>query len=217
MEVGIAGRQVEDAGVVVDEVIETLGAQGEYGNDLIGEQRLPRAGQYAGLHQIHRAVHQHFRMHAQILFPHQGVRHGIGNGADTQLDGGAILHQVGYVAADGPVGVGELRVGQDGEATVAFHNGVDLADVDGGVTEGAGDPGADLKDDPLGPLHYSLLQQIAACNGEVPVFIHGRRGEHKQVRIAMGIGGNLAVVAQVGGQVRHGPHLFRDALDGAVE
>ena len=88
-------------------------------------------------------------MDAQVLLAAQVFQNGVGNGADTQLQGGTVLHQLRDVFADG---VGDLVNGaaaQLRQRRGGLHEIIELGDMEEGIPHGAGHLVVDLSDGQL--------------------------------------------------------------------
>ena len=52
-------------------------------------------------HQFHYAIGEHLAMDAEVFFVGEGLQDGVGDGADAQLQGGAVGHKRGTMLSDG--------------------------------------------------------------------------------------------------------------------
>ena len=100
-------------------------------------QRLARAGDDAGFHQLDDAVGNHLAVDAQIAVIAQETQGGFGNAADAGLDGAAVGNQLRHAPADGAVhgGHGVRRVLH--QRVRGLDQGVGAADVQEGIAAGA--------------------------------------------------------------------------------
>ena len=55
----------------------------------------------AAAHQFHDAVGEHLAMDAEVFFVGEGLQDGVGDCTDAQLEGGAVGHKGGTMAAYG--------------------------------------------------------------------------------------------------------------------
>ena len=95
------------------------------------------AGDHAGFDERDDAVGDQFAVDAEILAIHEHGEHGVGNAADASLEHGAVFDQVGDVARDGGLRLGDLGALHFGQRTRGFDQHIQVADVNKAVTEGA--------------------------------------------------------------------------------
>ena len=161
--------------VAVDEVIQLAAAHNERRHGLALVEGLAAAVDDALLHQLHHAVAEHLAVDAQVVLVAQRLQHGVGDGTDAQLKGGAVGDQRGAVA---PYGHLDLRRGvavQLGQVVGAGYDVVDLRHVDHRVAIGEGHHLVGLDDDALG--HADGRQGIVAADAQRAVaVVVGRRG-----------------------------------------
>ena len=179
--VDVAAGHETHAGVLVQEVVQAAVAQGKGGHDLALVDVLLAAGDDAGFHQVHDAVGDHLGVDAQVMLVHEALAHGIGDTADAQLDGVAVVDQAGDVSADGALHGSGLGRGDLGHGGVALHDEVHLADVNFVLAVDVGHIGRDLHDDHIGLLQQLTLLDKAGGHTEVAVLVHGSDGHHEHV------------------------------------
>ena len=155
-------------------------------------------GDLAGLIHIQVAVAEHLGVDAQVAQVALGdhLTHGVGQRADTQLEGRAVGHVLHHVFGDlhlRLVGGGRVDAGQ--RAVRAFHDHVHVADVDA-LVQAAVDPGqvlVDLQDDDVRLVQGGAGGGRCAGKVEIAVLVHRGHGHHGHVD-----GEELAVIpAQV--------------------
>ena len=56
----------------------------------------PGAGDDAPLHEVHHALGQHLGVDAEPVVAGERRQRGVGDGADAELQGGAVRHHFGY-------------------------------------------------------------------------------------------------------------------------
>ena len=139
--------------VVIDKVIQPFGAHQEVGHTDAVMQRLAAVVDHAALHQIHHAVREHFRMDSQILLVPQERQHRVGNSADTQLQGVAIVDQRCAVVADSLLHRADFWRRQFQNGGGVFHEKVDVLHPHAAAAAGAGHLVVDLRDDQLCVFH----------------------------------------------------------------
>ena len=93
------------------------------------------------------AVGQHLGVQAQVVLVCQGFQDGVGDGADADLEGGAVLDEGADPAADGARHVVRRRVGDLRQRRVVLHHGIDGIGGDEAVAQGPRHAGIDLGDD----------------------------------------------------------------------
>ena len=212
--VGVIHRCGHHIGVLLDVVIQLLGA-GSKGIDLTASVHvLVAAGDLASLGNIHESVHIHLGVHAQILqvgLRDQGAN-GIGHTADAQLQAGAVgdlLHDhLGNLA----VHIGGRSAGAHGGhgGVLAFHDHVNIADVDLGAGQTV-DPRhilVDFHDDLLGMLQHIANVGSRNSEAEVAVGVHGSHLDHSHIR------GGVAVPIETGQlRIAHGAEIAHALAD----
>ena len=184
--VAVADGVRDHAGVLPDPVVQVGRADGKTEDALVAVELLLVVGDLARLVHIEIAVAQHLRMDAQVAQVAFGdhLTHGVGQGADTQLERGAVHHVLHHVLGDlhlRLVGSGRLDAGQ--RAVGSLHDHVHVADVDA-LIQTAVDPRKVLVD--LQNDYVRLIQRGAGgCRGtgevEIAVLVHGRDRHHRHV------------------------------------
>ena len=83
-------RQQLDRAVVVQPVVEPLGAEAERRLDLVAAQLLADAGRDAGLDEVHDPVGQQLGVDAEVAVAAEPLEHGVGDPADADLQRRAV-------------------------------------------------------------------------------------------------------------------------------
>ena len=156
--VDVLGGVEREQGVVVDVVVELLGAHAEAGDDLAPVGGLLGAGDDAGLDQVDDGVGEHLGVDAEVLLLLEELDHRVGDAADAHLEGGAVLHERGDVLADGrssrsgpsPVGLVGEGVCRLDERLVHRDEDVEVVDVHEAVAQGPRHLRVDLGDHEAG-------------------------------------------------------------------
>ena len=172
--VHIVHREDGDAGVIVDIVIDPLGAEGKGGDALAPVDLLFAVVDRAALDQLHHGVGEHLGVDAQVVLVFQGRAHRVGDGADAQLDAGAVLDALGDQAADLLADGVDPGGGQGGQLVADLDEPVHLADVDLRAADGPGLPIVDLQEDALRLLDHGRAVGTDRAQGEPAVLVHGR-------------------------------------------
>ena len=211
--VHIVHRQDGDAGVVVDIIIDPLGAEGEGGDALAPVDLLFAVVDRAALDQLHHGVGEHLGVDAQVVLILQGRAHRVGDGADAQLDAGAVLDPLGDQAADGQADLVLLGGRQHRQLTAQLHQAVHLADMDLRAADRPGLPVVDLQEHVPGLFDHGRAVGADGGQGEPAVLVHGRDGDQEGVVLvhAADMTGDVPVV--VGDGVRE---AAVDGLAGAA-
>lgn len=189
------GQQL-DVRIAVDELIKRLVAPDEAADGLAGVKVLAPVGDHAALHEPSGGGAEDLGIDAQIVLVVQGVRHGVGQVAQADLDGVAVPHQGSGVGCRLPLRLrgGELR--WMGHGAVGFDQAVHLADVDFPARQQQRHMGVDLKDTDPGGGKGVVLDLHHRRKVEIPLFVHGRHRRGKHVRL--GVGNAAAQLMQVG-------------------
>ena len=194
--------------VVVQVIIHLLGA-GTKGIDLTAlVQILVAAGDLACLCNIHKGIHIHLGVHAQILQValRDQVADGVGHTADAQLQAGTVGDlrddEVCHLQIDlgGGTGSGHLADGR----VAALHNTGNLGDVHPvlGAAQAFGHVPIDLNDDLFGLIADGTQVGSTGAKVKIAVLVHGGHLEHRHIH-------GVRAVAIVAGQFR--------VADGGVE
>ncbi|OPZ59249.1 MAG: hypothetical protein BWY87_01098 [Deltaproteobacteria bacterium ADurb.Bin510] len=176
--VGVAAGMEFEERVVVDIVVEPAAAHAETGDHLAGVDLLLAVGDDAGLDQVDDAVRDDLGMDAQVAFVEQVWKDRAGNAADTGLDRGLVLDQVGDVLADALDHVARGLGFEFDQAGVVLDKGVDLADVQKAVAQGARHVGIDLGHHVLGRERSGLGDIDRNPQADVAVLVG--RADHDQ-------------------------------------
>ena len=141
-------------------------------------------------------------MNAQVFFDLQLVGHSVGDVADAQLDGRAILHQRGHIPADRCI---YLRIGCGIDAEnvpVGFHQRGDLGDVH----HCPGVVGVHLHQQDCSGAYDIHFVNGADGQRHIASGVHGGHGS-QQHRTAPLVTDTVQRLAQnTGGVLRHGTH-----------
>ena len=202
--VGIGAGLEEHHGVVVQKVIQPTAAHGKRADAHAVVEALLGVVHGAALNEIHHGLRKHLRVDAQMLLGLQLVGHGIGNVADAQLDGGAVLHQRCHILADDGV---LLRVGRGIHAqngTVGLHQRRDLGNVHHGVAEGAGIVGVHLHQQHGAGAHHIHLINGADGQGHIPPRVHGGHGGQQHGAAVLVADAIQRFAQNAGGVLGHG-------------
>ena len=187
--------------VVVEVIVHLLGA-GTEGVDLTAlVQILVAAGDLARLGDIHKGIHVHFGVHAEVLQVtlSDQVADGVGHTADAQLQASAVgdlrddevCH--GEIDLGGCTGSGHLAQ----RRVIALHHTGHLRDVHPvlGAAEAARHIGVDFHDDLLGLFADGTQMGSTGPEVEVAVLVH--RG-HLKDRHIHGVRAVAVVAGQLG-------------------
>jgi len=160
--------------IAVHELVQLAGTQGEGGHGLAGHEALLAVGDGTSFDQGEDAVADHFGVDAQVVLVLQLHHHGIGNATVADLQGGAVVDEVGHVLADGFLHRADGGQTHFQHRVAAFDEGGDLGDMHVAVAEGEGHVGVHFQDDGPGLLDGGHGVVRAQGEGEVAVLIHGR-------------------------------------------
>ena len=183
-----AQRLDDDAGVLVDPVVELLRAEDHARHALVPLEGLAPVRELAGLEQAVVGVAAELGVHAQIL--HVGLgQHGaddVRHRADAELQRRPAFDVRDQVVGDGRVlrGGGQDRELRQGRM-LALNDTVDLGDVDALVKAAVDARQAlvDLEDDDVGLFQNAAGHARAAGEVEVAVLVHGGDGRHPHVEV----------------------------------
>ena len=179
--VGIADIHHGHHRVVIDEVIDLLRTHQERGDHLALVDLLVHTVDDAFLDERQHAVGEHLGVDTEVLVVTQLGEHGVRDGTDTHLQAGAVFHEVGAVDTDLGLDLGRLgEVGRH-QRRIVFHEEVDHAGRDDGVTPGAWDVFVDHGDHRLCTFDSSQGRIDRSTQGDIPVFVDGRHLDHRHV------------------------------------
>lgn len=150
--IDIIGGMEFDEGVIIDEIVQFLGAKKEASHNFAGVECFLTAGNDTRFDEVDNAIGEEFGMNADMFVIGEGLEDGIGDRADTHLEGGAIGDDFGDELADFEMGGGSAAEGGFGEGGVGFDDVVDLANVDEAIAESARHVGVDFGDDEISGL-----------------------------------------------------------------
>ena len=114
----------------MQEIEEIAGAQSEAGHGFSAVQSFALAIDDAGFDERHHAIGAHLGVNAEIAFINEAGQHGIGNAANTHLQGGAIGNERRHVPANAALRFGWRMGRQFQQGAAGFHHGGDFADMD---------------------------------------------------------------------------------------
>ena len=172
--VDVVDRVKLHVGVLVDEVVELACAHDEGDHGLAAVEGLAAAVDDAAAHEVHHAAGEHLAVDAEVVLVGQRAQDGVGDGADAELEGGAVGHERGAVAPDG-----ELHLARGGQlqllqAVGAGDDVVDLRHMDQRVAVGEGHQLVGLDDDGLGGADGGLGVVAADAERAIALGVGGR-------------------------------------------
>lgn len=127
------------------------------------------------------AVREHLAVDAEIGVTGKRGQHGVGDGADTELQRRTVLDEAGYVEPDGALDLAELGALGDGYRVVDVDGDVDVAEVQQAVTKAARHAGVDLCDDGLGGLDRGARGVHRGSKRAVAVLVRRRDVDERDV------------------------------------
>ena len=178
------------------------------------------SGNHACVDEVHHAGGEHLGVNTQILLICQEGAHGVGNAADTQLNGVTVVDQRSNCFADFLLGFGGFHVGDDILGTVHLHQHVHVPDVDGGGSVHMLEVRVYLQNDPLvllhGGQHTKAIGSMVHGNMEISVFIHGSDCGNGNIGGMPGYGYGI-VALEIGGNILHQSHGQRVLIEGGAK
>ena len=188
--VGVVHRNAHQLRVVVHVVVHLLGARAEGVHLAEAVNALPGAGDFPRPGNVHKGVHVHFCVYAQILQIRLGNEgaYRVGHAANAKLQAGPVGDLLHNQLCHGLVHRGGRRAAHFGNGRVfALHNHVHLGNVDPvfRAAQAAGHVLVDLHNDGLGPVAHRPHVGSAGAEIEVAVLVHRRNLEHGHVDTAV--------------------------------
>ena len=183
--VHVLQRRHDDAGILVDPLIELFRAEGDPGHAL-ALVVVRGVGELAGLIELVVRVAAQLRVHPEVLQVRvrEQLADGVRHAADAELQDRARRDERDDVVRNLFVlrcCVGDRKVRQ--MIVLPLHDVIDLRDVDR-LVEAAVDLGqvlVDFQDDDVRGLEDALRDACRAGEVEVPVLVHGRHAGHRHV------------------------------------
>jgi hypothetical protein len=127
-----------DKGVVVDEIVQLLGADQERTDDASLVHRLAIVCDATLLDEVDHASGEHLGVDAEVFVIGESCQDSVGNVSDAHLQGGAVFDQVfGDEVADFRFYFRGRAASVLGKRRIYFDGDVDMADVDDAVAEGS--------------------------------------------------------------------------------
>ena len=169
-------------GIAVNVVVEFPRAHAETRHDLPAIQRLPLAGDHAGLDEVNDRIGEHLRVNPQILLVLQELQHRLGDPADAQFQGTPVLHQRRDELADLPrhvVRLGRLELDQ---RRVGRDQDVQIVHTEETVAEGARHLRVDLSDDEAGVLGRALDDVYRDAQAAHPALVGRRHLDQRRIQ-----------------------------------
>ena len=161
------------------ELVELARTQCEGGEHFPRAKVLAPVGNDTGFNERHDAVAEHFGVDAEIVFLRELHHHRIGDTAKTDLQRGAVGHQLAHMLADGGLYRLDLRQADFENRFVAFDEGRHLREVYVAVAVRIGHIGVHFQHH--GPCLGDGGHRVVGAEAErkVTVLIHFRsHGEH---------------------------------------
>ena len=172
-------REELHRGVLVQEVVEDLGAERERRHHLAWCRALPCSGHHAALDEVDERVREQLGVDTEVLVVDQAGQQRVGDGADAHLDGGTVADARGDVGGDALVdGRRGRRLDLD-QRPVDCHPAGHLTAVDLVATERPRHALVHLEEERHLPDERSDVV-AAGAEGEVPVAVHRCGGGEDQ-------------------------------------
>src|SRR5208283_329018 len=158
----------------IDEFVEFPGAKAKTGYDLARVESLSRVGDDALFHQVQVGVGEHVRVNSKVLFAFQRIKRSGGNAAHPGADGRAVFDEPCHVPANIfsnliPDGKREFE-----QRLFMFDEGVDMAYVNEGISQGSRHLWIHLSNYMPGALRRRLYYVHRYPVGAEPVVVGGR-------------------------------------------
>lgn len=170
-----------DAGVLLQQIIEFLGAVSKGADDFSGHKVFLSAGDDPLLHQLHHGIGNHLGMNAQVVLVLERQRGCIGNAADAQLNAVTVIYQRSHVITDGHFQLIGGADGQIGQWSFGLHDHVHIPNMNLGVAIDPGQIGVHLENHPIRSLQKRLFVDQTQGNHKIAVAIHGSGGGDKDI------------------------------------
>ncbi|MCY1528388.1 hypothetical protein D9M68_634900 [compost metagenome] len=161
--------------VAVHETVQLVRSQREGRDRLARQVVLAAVGDRAAFHQREDAVADHLGVDAQVALARELHHHRVGNAAVADLQGGAVVDQVGHVPADGLLHGADFRQADFHHRLAALDQRRHLRDVHVAVAVRIGHVGVHLEHDRARLRHGGHRVVGAQAQREVAVRVH-RRG-----------------------------------------
>ena len=174
------------AGILPHPVVQILGADGKAEHALIAVDVLALVGDLSGPVHIQIAVAQHLRVDAKIpqIGLGQHLAHGVGQRADAQLQGGAVVHVLHHELGNAGLRLRGRRGLYTGQRVMgALHDHIHVVDVDA-LVQAAVDPRqilVDLQDHDIRLIQHRTGGGVGQGEVEVAVLVHGGHAHHGHV------------------------------------
>ena len=139
-----------DHRVVVHEIIQALRSHQKAGDNLARMQGLPLTVDNPALDQANHFVREHLAVDAEVVFVAEEFQHGIGDAADSHLQGRTVFDQTRAVLGDPVLPFRDFTHAVLGQRVGDGHHVRQLGDMDEAVAEGAGHAVVDFRDDDPG-------------------------------------------------------------------
>lgn len=110
----------------IHKVVQALATDGEAGDEQAGVYGFVFTGNNAFLHQVDDAIGKHFRVDTEVFVVSEALQYGVGDTADTHLEGGAVIYQGGNMPAYGEFYMAGWFDGLCIDGVVYFYGGIDL-------------------------------------------------------------------------------------------
>ena len=173
--VGVVDRIKLDIFVAIDKIIQFAGAHNEGSHDLTFVHGLTAAVDDTFLHEFGHTVGEHLGMDAKVILVAQFGEDGIGDGTDTELEGGTVGHQRGAMAANGLFHLGGGVAMQFRKSIGTRDDVIDLRDMNHVVATDKGHHLVGLDDDGAGATDGGEGIVAADTEGAITLLV-GRRG-----------------------------------------
>ena len=189
------------AGIVVDEVVHFLGAHQECGNDLAFVEFFVHVVDDTFFEQREHAIGEHFGMDTQVFVVSELGKHGIGDCADTHLQGGSVFDKRGAIASDGYILFREGGLMGLNKRGVVLAEDVYVGQFDDGVAPCPRHARVDDTDDNFRILHGGKGGIHGGSHGHITVFVRRADLNHGHVHFVDSAADEFLCLAQVDGNI----------------
>lgn len=196
--VDILNREYLDRRIIVDIIVDPLGAVGKGGDALAAVDLLLGVIDCSTLYKLNHGVGEHLGVYTEVMLGFECHARCIGDRTDAELDAGTVGYLLRYEVAYRDADIVQNSGRQNRKLMIVLNYSIDLRYVDLSSAKASGLAGVYLDEYSLGLGQHRLDIGAVKSEGEIAVTVHGRDFNAHSVVIVLcdDMTGNVPVIAR---------------------
>ena len=194
----IVNRQDLDRRVIIDIVVDPLGAVSKGGNALAAVDLLFGVVDGAALDKLDHGVGEHFGMYAEIVLGFERHAGRVGNCTDAELDACTVGDLLCYEVADGLADLVDSDGRQNRQLVIILNDSIYLRNMQLGAAQASGLILVYFDENSLRLVYHRFGVRAVEREAEVAVAVHGRDLDAERIVLILSadVARNIAIVGR---------------------